>query len=196
MTIKRVFSPEVAGALVVLALIAALLATRREAAAYRRGAAWAGERAAIGQLVGRRLPDLALAAAAGDSVHLRNAGGRYRLIWLLDPVRCPECLDDVGAWERMARANGMAADLVLEGVPPGRAAELAARHRVRARVLADRERRTYPVTRTHVDAVKLLADPDGFIVLASGERAGCGWAFEEAAIAVRGRVDASPGGTR
>lgn len=184
---KGFFSREVFGALVVVALMAALFFTRREATAYRGAAEQAVERASVGVLVGKRLRPAKLPTSAGDTVDLSRAPGSYRFVWLVDPDRCPDCLAEAGAWERMARANGMDAQLILEGVGPARARELVAEHRLRAVVLADSARRASPTRWEHLGSVKLLTDEAGRVVLASGEREGCAWNFEETAVFLRGR---------
>lgn len=130
-------------------------------------------------VIGTRLPPLRLYDAAGQERLLHEGGGRHA-IWFVDIERCPNCLEDMPAWQHLtSRIPELRTTLVLVGTDTEGAAAAIQTMRIRGQVLVDPEAKVRTVVPLSVPSVYVLTDEEGVITMVDGRsaRKSCGWSF-------------------
>lgn len=143
--------------------------------------------------IGYPLPPLRLRDLEGTE-HRLDQPGQPHAIWIVDTDRCPNCLEDTPAWERLASsAPGLHTTLILLGMD-GEAGEKAIRAKgIRGDVLVDPESDVRRLIRVPLPSIYLLTDERGLVMMADGRSAqrSCGWSFPAQLANVFGSGDSN-----
>lgn len=129
--------------------------------------------------IGRPLPPLRLRDLEGAD-HRLGAPGRPHAIWIVDTERCPNCLEDAPAWNRLAaRTPGLKTTLVLVGMDDRQATNAVRLKRIRTDVLVDPGFKMGGVIPLSLPSVYVLLDEEGVVTMADARSANlsCSWSF-------------------
>lgn len=168
----------------ILLLVGALYVYHRQARELSRRANALQEaaeaRALRSRLIGKRLPDVSFADLDGRARPVLAGRSRLRVLWIVDPTSCVDCLRDLSGWRALSRHPGLQSSVILLGV------DRATARRVRRGVnLGEADVRrdgdgaaTRKLAgRRPARALALLVGPDRRVLAAEvrGPRGGCDW---------------------
>lgn len=160
----------------IITLVVALQLERRAHAAALEEAAEVDEAIQLTEFatvwLGERTPP------AIDSLIGTGGDAELRLVWIVSPDRCPECLEQAGAWKALAASGDLSTYLLVAGGEPAPSDvhDLGgATHIVRSDrdVLLEDFAAPFKSLRLAVDSANQVVAVDG---RATGPQ--CGWSFE------------------
>lgn len=130
-------------------------------------------------LIGNPLPPIRLRDLSGEERPLHRPGQR-QAIWFVDTERCPNCLEDSGAWQRLGTGQSrIETTLVLIGMDGREAMNAVRAKRIRTNVLIDPDLKLGKLIPLWLPSIYVLLDGAGMVTMADARSANlsCQWSF-------------------